>query len=129
MAIVTDEYGGTMGCITIEEILEELVGEIWDEFDEIENDFIEVGENLYEVNGDVSIRDFADYLDIDEEALDSEYSTISGWLIEMFNGLPNVNDTLEYNNLIFKVLELGNLRIEKILVEVVETRETAKVIV
>ncbi len=129
MAIVTDEYGGTMGCITIEEILEELVGEIWDEFDEIENDFVEVGENLYEVNGDVSIRDFADYLDIDEEALDSEYSTISGWLIEMFNGLPNVNDTLEYNNLIFKVLELGNLRIEKILVEVVETRETAKVIV
>ncbi|HZK33821.1 MAG TPA: hemolysin family protein, partial [Bacillota bacterium] len=118
MAIVTDEYGGTMGCITIEEILEELVGEIWDEYDEVYDEFIEVGETTYEVSGDLSIRDFADYLDIDEEYFDSEYSTIGGWTIDLFNGIPEVNDTVEHDIFKIKVLELGPLRISRIQVEV-----------
>lgn len=123
MAIVTDEYGGTMGCVTIEEILEELVGEIWDEYDEVYDEFIEVGENLYEVSGDLSIRDFADYLDIDEDDFDSEYSTVGGWAVELFNGLPDVNDTMQHNSFVLKVLELGTLRIIRLLVEVVDAAE------
>lgn len=117
MAIVTDEYGGTMGCITIEEILEELVGEIWDEYDEVYDDFIDLGDNRYEVSGDLSIRDFADYLDIDEDYFDSDYTTIGGWTVDLFNGLPKLNDVVEYDDFTIKVLELGSLRIERILVE------------
>jgi putative hemolysin len=120
MAIVTDEYGGTMGCVTMEGILEELVGEIWDEYDVVCNDFIELGENKYEVSGDLSIRDLADYLDIDEEDFDSDYTTVNGWAIEMFNGLPEVHDTVKCNKFILKVLELGTLRISRMLIEVID---------
>ncbi|NLB41089.1 MAG: HlyC/CorC family transporter, partial [Clostridiales bacterium] len=123
MIIVTDEFGGTMGCATMEGILEELVGEIWDEYDEVKNDFVEVGENRFEVSGDLSIRDFADYLDIDEEYFDSDYTTVNGWAIELFNGFPNVHDTVKCNNFVLKVLELGTLRISRILVEVIDNIE------
>jgi len=123
MAIVTDEYGGTMGCITMEDVLEELVGDIWDETDEIYNDFIKIEENTYEVSGDLSIRDFAEYLDIDEEFFDSEYSTVGGWTLEIFNGLPNVGDVIKYNNLNIEVLELDGLRVSRILVNVLPCEE------
>lgn len=123
MAIVSDEYGGTMGCITVEDILEELVGDIWDETDEIKNDFIQTGLNAYEVQGDLSIRDFADYLDMDEEEFNSEFTTIGGWIVHMHNGLPEVDETMEYNNLKLKVLELGFQTISKISVEVIETQD------
>ncbi len=123
MAIVTDEYGGTAGCITVEDILEELVGDIWDESDEIENDIVQTGENTYEVHGDLSIRDFADTLDMDVEDFGSECTTIGGWIIHMNNGLPELNETLEFNHLQFKVLELGFLTISKLSVEVLEIPE------
>ena len=119
MAIISDEYGGTRGCITIEDILEELVGEIWDEYDEIRNDFVQIGDNSYEVSGDLSMRDFEDYLDIDidDEEFDFDYSTVGGWIIGMNNELPEVGHRLKYKHLNIEVRELGTLRISKILVE------------
>ena len=120
MAIVNDEYGGTMGAITIEDILEELVCEIWDEYDEVQDEFIVVAEDKYVVSGDLSIRDFADYLDMEEEYFESEYSTIGGWTIDIFNDLPKENDTMKHNNFIIKILELGSQRISRMQVEVVD---------
>ena len=120
MAIVTDEYGGTMGCITMEDILEELVGEIWDENDEIYNDFIEITDCTYEINAEINLRDFAEYLDFDEEHFESEYSTVGGWVIENFNRLPNIGDTFKYERLMVKVIELDGLRVSRILVKDLE---------
>ena len=118
LAIVTDEYGGTMGCITMEDVLEQLVGDIWDETDEIINEFVIIGENTYEVSGDLTIRDFFEYVDIDDRDFESEYSTVGGWTIEMLNGLPNTGDTFRYKNLTIKVIELDGMRITRLSVVV-----------
>ena len=69
MTIVTDEYGGTMGLITMEDILEELVGDIWDEADEIVNEFTLISEYVYEVAGDMSVIDFLDFMNINDRDL------------------------------------------------------------
>lgn len=114
MAVVTDEYGGTMGCITMEDVLEELVGEIWDEADEISNDFMITGENTYVVSGDLSIHDFLEYLDIDERDFESDYKTVGGWAIEVLNKFPNINDSFEYKNLTVTVIALDGLRVAKL---------------
>lgn len=116
MAIVTDEYGGTMGCITMEDILEELVGDIWDEADEIVNDFKIIDENTYEVSGDLSLRDFFDYVDIDDRDFESDYSTVGGWAMEMIDDIPSIGDIFKYKNLTIKVIELDGMRVTKLAV-------------
>ncbi len=114
MAIVTDEYGGTMGLITLEDVLEELVGEIWDESDEVINDFVSAGQNKYLVSGYLSIYDFLEYVGIDDRSFDSYYTTVGGWVIENINGFPNINDEFEYKNLKVTVTKLDGLRVEQI---------------
>jgi CBS domain containing-hemolysin-like protein len=114
MAIVTDEYGGTMGCITLEDVLEQLVGDIWDEKDEIINEFVSLGENNYEVSGDLTIREFLEYVDVDDRDFESEYSTVGGWAIEMLNGLPNTGDMFEYKNLTIKVMAIEGMRVTRL---------------
>lgn len=118
MAIVTDEYGGTMGCITMEDVLEQLVGDIWDETDEIINDSVCIGENTYELCGDLNIRDFLEYVDLDDRDFESDYATVGGWAIEMLNGLPNVGDTFEYKNLIITVTSVEGMRVTRLCVMV-----------
>lgn len=120
MAIVTDEYGGTMGCITMEDVLEELVGDIWDETDEIINEFKAIGENTYEVSGDLSLRDFFDYVDVDDRDFESDYSTVGGWAIEMIDDIPGIGDTFKYKNLTIKVIELDGMRVTKLSVFVAQ---------
>lgn len=128
MAIVTDEYGGTMGCITMEDILEELVGDIWDEADEIVNDFKIIDENTYEVSGDLSLRDFFDYVDIDDRDFESDYSTVGGWAMEMIDDIPSIGDTFKYKNLTIKVIELDGMRVTKLAVFVEKEEEESNVI-
>jgi putative hemolysin len=118
MAIVTDEYGGTMGCVTMEDILEELVGDIWDESDEITDDFVRVDDNTYEVSGDVSVYDFLEFFDLESRDFESEYTTVGGWAIEMLDGFPNVNDSFNFENLIVTVTELDGLRVARLTVGV-----------
>jgi CBS domain containing-hemolysin-like protein len=99
LAIVVDEYGGTMGVVTIEDILEELVGEIWDESDEIVNECVKTGNNTYEVSGDMNIEDFFEEIEFEPKDFECEYSTVGGWAIEMLNADPHVGDNFNYSDL------------------------------
>lgn len=118
LVIVTDEYGGTLGIVTMEDILEELVGDIWDEEDEIVQMINKSGDNVYEVNGDMNIDDFFSEIDFDAEAHDftCEYSTVGGWAVEMLNDAPKVGDSFTYENLCIIVTEMDDMRVTKLTV-------------
>ena len=125
LAVVTDNYGGTMGIVTVEDIIEELVGEIWDE-DDVEDEIVERPDGMYEIDGDLPIGDLAELLDVTEESLDTASATAGGWTIEKFGAFPKVGDTVEADGLRVKVLAMGEdgLRVEKILVEKLPEDET-----
>ena len=116
LAIVTDNYGGTLGIVTVEDILEELVGEIWDDTDEIKEEILERSDGEFELDGDMSISDFIDLVGIRERDFEAESETVGGWTIEMFGSFPSVGDSFDYENLHITVLEMDGLRVEKVLV-------------
>ena len=116
LAIVTDEYGGTLGVVSMEDVLEQLVGDIWDETDEVEQEVIERPDGQYELDGDMLIDDFFELLSIEEQAFDAESETVGGWTIEMFGEFPSVGDSFEFDSFSATVLEMDGLRVEKILV-------------
>ena len=117
MAIVTDDYGGTLGLVTMEDCLEELVGEIWDEYDKVEEEFIDLGNDVYEVSGEMNIYDMFDNLDINTRNLESDYSTLSGWTVEQMEHIPQVGESFTYENLRVTVKEMEEQRITKLTVE------------
>lgn len=123
MVIVNDEYGGTMGLLTMEDILEQLVGDIWDESDEIEEEFEEIAPDLYECEGDMRIYDFFDELDIDDRDYDDENATVGGWAMDILGGYPQEGSTFEYKNLTVTVKEMNGRRIETLSVRVHEPHQ------
>ena len=124
IAIVIDEFGGTLGIVTMEDILEEIVGDIWDESDEIEPDYIKTGENTYDVSGDMNIGDFFELLDIDDDDFESEYTTVGGWAIEMLDGLPSEGDNFNYKNIYVVVTKMDDMRITNLSVIVGEENDS-----
>ena len=116
LAIVTDEYGGTLGVVSMEDVLEEIVGDIWDETDEIEPDVIEKPDGSYELDGDMSIGDFCELLELDEDEFETESATVGGWVLEQFGGFPAAGQSFVWEALTVTVLEMDGLRVEKILV-------------
>ena len=120
LVIVLDEYGGTMGLLTMEDVLEQLVGEIWDETDEIEREFVCIDDTHFEATGDMRIYDFFDEFDIDvddDEDFEDDNTTVGGWVIDRLDGEFDVGDTVFYKNLIITVLEADDKRIERVAVE------------
>lgn len=119
IAIVLDEYGGTTGIVTLEDILEELVGEIWDEHDEVINEIEKVSETEYIVHGSTNLEDLFEALDmgrkIDEEVEEMEVVTVSGWVMEeVLERIPAKGDVGNWQNLEVTVLEMDENRVEKI---------------
>lgn len=120
LAIVADEFGGFMGILTIEDIVEELVGDIFDETDEVILDYKELGENIYEVDGDMNIYDFFELVDYDDRDFESEYTTVGGWCTDILEKFPEVGDTFEFANFTVIITEVEGMRVGKIKVEVQE---------
>ena len=117
LAIVIDEYGGTLGIVTMEDILEELVGDIWDDTDVIITECIATGENTYEVIGDMNIDDFFEEIDfVKPEDFTCEYITMGGWAIEMLDADPHVGDSFRYENIFVIVAQMDEERVTKLTV-------------
>ena len=118
-AVVMDEFGSTAGIVTLEDILEEIVGEIWDEHDEIVQEIQEVGEKEYIISGMTNISKFFDLFDIDEEC---EASTVNGWAMTVLGKIPEIGDNFEELGLRVEVLEMDGKRIENL--KVIDVRES-----
>lgn len=126
LAIVTDEYGGTMGCVSIEDIIEELVGEIYDESDSEENLIRKISDDTYKVSGEMYIKDLAQALDIDEEIFESNLNTIGGFLIDKNKELPKKGYKYKLKNMTFTVIKVDSNRIEKILLKISKKKTKGK---
>ena len=123
MAIVIDEFGGTLGVVTMEDILEELVGDIWDDTDVIVTECRATGENTFEVTGDMNIDDCFEEIGFAKpEEFACEYSTMGGWAIEMLEADPHVGDSFHYENLFVIVAQMDEERVTKLTL-LVEPRE------
>lgn len=121
IAIVVDEFGGTSGIITLEDILEEIVGEINDEYDEEEKYYTRLNRNTYIFEGKVLISDLCKILEIDYEEfsdVEGDADTLAGLMLELKGDFPIIHEKLEYKNYLFEILEIDERRISKVKVVV-----------
>lgn len=117
MAIVIDEYGGTAGLITLEDVLEEIVGDIEDEYDDDEEDFLPLGPGEWLADSGLTLEDLSEYLDT--EFPSDDYDTVAGLVIGLLDRIPEADEQAEvrYQDYLFKVLSMDDKRIEKILIK------------
>ena len=118
MVMVSDEYGGIMGLLTMEDVLEQLVGDIWDETDDIEAEIVQINDELYDVDGDMRIYDFFEEMEIDDRDFDDDNATLGGFAIEMLGGEPILGGSFEYKNLTITIRRLRKRRVERLAVTV-----------
>ena len=122
VAVVVDEYGGTCGIVTMEDILEELVGEIWDEHDEEETPISKSTDGTYLVDAEMSFDDFADYFGLKS---DSDMASVSGWVMEQFGRLPDSGASFDFEGLHVQITRVANHHIEQIRVSMDTDAHTA----
>lgn len=122
-AVVVDQYGGTIGIVTVEDILEELVGEIWDENEVMEEEVRRIDTHLYEVDGDTNVYDFFDELELDFPQFKSNSNSIGGWAMEMLEHIPERGESFTYESLTVTVEELDDQRITKLTVKLAVPEE------
>ncbi len=124
VGIVVDEYGGTAGLVSLEDILEEIVGDIKDEYDKEETEIVKISENSYEVLGKVTISEINDLFGIDLSSENDDYDTIGGFIYTHTGTIPEVGLTFNYNGLNFRVKEVENKRINKIIITILSNGST-----
>lgn len=119
IVIVINEYGETAGIVTMEDILEEIVGDIWDERDEAIEDFIQLEENKYRVLCSTNIEDFFEHFSLESDE-ETEATTVNGWVSEIIGSIPEQGVTFDYENLVVTVTKADELMAQEITVEVKE---------
>ena len=117
MVVVADEYGGIMGVVTMEDVLEQLVGEIWDENDDIVNDWQQLSKNRWECSGDMHLTEFFNNLDLDDDDLESDCATVGGWATECIGAMPVAFDAFDFDRFTILVKHVDeNHRITRLLI-------------
>ena len=126
MAVVLDDFGGTCGVVTLEDILEEIVGDIWDENDTIEEDFCQLDETHFRLSGSVSLDDLLWEADLEQFEDEFDSTTVGGWITELNGGFPTLGQELVWKNLRLKVDALDDRRVLQVSVEVLPKPEEAE---
>jgi len=116
IAIVVDEYGGTSGLVTIEDLIEEIVGDIQDEHDIVEEEFVKVGRSEYIVDAKIDIDELAERLDV--EILKEDFDTLGGFIAHQSNKIPAISEEINYKNLVLKIIEADERKVSKINIKV-----------
>lgn len=118
LAVVTDEYGGMLGVVTMEDVLEQIVGDIWDESDTVAPEVVQHTDSEYELDGSMVLSDFLELVGINEDEVEAESNTVGGWTLEMFGDYPAPGDSFTYRNLTVTVLSMDGRRVGRVLVKV-----------
>ena len=123
MAIVADEYGGTSGLVTLEDLIEEIIGEINDEFDEVAVPYQKIDESTFVFEGKISLHDFCKALEIDPQYFDEikgESESLGGLMLELHSSMPNAGDKILYHRFLFTIVAVDQKRIKRIRVKITE---------
>ena len=123
MAVVVDEFGGTEGIVTLEDIIEELVGEIYDEHDEVIEEFRKLPDGSYQIDCTADLPKMQELLNL---AGEFDFATVNGWVLALLERIPEVGDSFEYDNLSVRVTKVDSRRVLEINVTVKETEEKAE---
>jgi CBS domain containing-hemolysin-like protein len=118
LAIVTDEYGGTLGVLTMEDVIEQIVGDIWDETDTVEDEIVRRSDDELELDGDMPVTEFLELMNLPENDFEADSDTLGGWTIESFGGrLPEPGESFRYQDVEVTVLAMDGRRVERVLVK------------